>query len=1262
MEATHYDANGAENIETKSTNEFVNLFSDQTTPTPPSLTSESSPESFNDQDDTGYEHHVQESPFSHRHSSVAPSEEDFVIDWRHSKSAGPWMSSLTDMADSKYGQSNGYTTSHEDVTGSKFPMNISDIDHHHNQDGRVGSDLSQHPWFPLPSTSNNDHDRFVGMSSAFQHGVMSNGPMLHGRNDTMFTSMIDENHCAPPAVFEASSAPSTSTQVYPQMESIAPMHTETNSIAAHKLMEPTLAPSNGTTSSLTTSGAEADLAMSAAHVIRPDRDKLPAGMEIHVHGLPTSGAKSRVETQIRMRIELVAPAVQMDDTGRSWDRIGSFRHIKVPPLSGTKRKSKKHQKVNVPTETLLLMEADVVNATPPHTRVYVCNSCRERERKRADRKKSKKLYSSSVPTEDEIRALDINPSAPNALELAAERMGEEERKHAVLFNCGDYIDFHDGEAIISTRITCYCRHHREKVGFQIVFTLRGHRGELVAVGSTPPIMIMDDHKSVTQTGQSQRPVRQPEQNRSGKDSFSEELRTSMSMSPQGSCAPGSTAESGSRSRDRAKPYDDRRRSRSGKEPVTTTPDHSSMSFILDPARHLVWNSLSMINGTPNHSNPDTRPALTHRNTDESVMGPVAGQSTVDSCPATDRHLLTTPMQNEPMLPANHTPNMQFDPLFAGLSQAQAHDMQPNAVSSLDGLASLDTEPRITKMIPAEGPTAGGIEITVLGENFTEGLQCVFGDIPCSNTRVWASSTLVCVLPPRYRPGPVIVTLQHGGANAGTPIANQPLQLFTYIDATDRALMELALQVVGLQMTGQMASARDIAMRIVNSSQGNDGNAGMAPNGTPNGVLQANSSNDVPDISSLLLYGLRLCRSHNAQRPSVQDSIIGFLSLLDVPLDEELNASARSIQAMHACNSRGQTLLHLAVMHNFHRLARDLLSRGCPVNAQDANGFTALHFAALHGSVLTSRVLLDHGASPFIDTLDGFKPIDVARRSEMADVEQVISDYMADAEDISGFSDATDSDEEQEQDQELTPTMDTCATITREARDHFKLDSSKVHDASFDDSDSDSDECDDADISYEELAALHRESKVRKAPSSTPSVSPRSSWHFGLLRRPFSAQKDSSRHDDETMPASPTTSQSPLQLLSPPPTYDEATLDHESSTSRHVFGEKLVTNTESSSRLSALLRSDQASRSRSKVLHNISTGTRLRSRSTRDSRINSDHEISHAVQVRRGVYDDRMLLWFWIPAMVSVFLVSLAIHFGPFSYNDLKIGRFSVFST
>ena len=144
-----------------------------------------------------------------------------------------------------------------------------------------------------------------------------------------------------------------------------------------------------------------------------------------------------------------------------------------------------------------MLEADVINATPPHARVYVCDSCRERERKRAHRKKSRAAVLNAYPTEEEMTAMGINPHAPDALSHAVARLEEEERKHAVLFNCGDYIDFHDGEVILSTRITCYCRHHREKVGFHIVFTLRNHKGDFIATGSTPPIMIMDDHKSMS---------------------------------------------------------------------------------------------------------------------------------------------------------------------------------------------------------------------------------------------------------------------------------------------------------------------------------------------------------------------------------------------------------------------------------------------------------------------------------------------------------------------------------------------------------------------------------------------------------------------------------------------------------------------------------------------------------------------------------------------------------------------------------------------
>lgn len=42
---------------------------------------------------------------------------------------------------------------------------------------------------------------------------------------------------------------------------------------------------------------------------------------------------------------------------------------------------------------------------------------------------------------------------------------EEERRKVVIFNCAEYVEFGAGETVLPTRITCYCRHHKERKGF-----------------------------------------------------------------------------------------------------------------------------------------------------------------------------------------------------------------------------------------------------------------------------------------------------------------------------------------------------------------------------------------------------------------------------------------------------------------------------------------------------------------------------------------------------------------------------------------------------------------------------------------------------------------------------------------------------------------------------------------------------------------------------------------------------------------------------
>lgn len=112
---------------------------------------------------------------------------------------------------------------------------------------------------------------------------------------------------------------------------------------------------------------------------------------------------------------------------------------------------------------------------------------------------------------------------------------------------------------------------------------------------------------------------------------------------------------------------------------------------------------------------------------------------------------------------------------------------------------------------------GGIEVIVLGENFYHGLEVSFGEIPAVSTQMWSPNTLVCVLPPSLSAGPVVVGFK--GLSI-TLSANTGLQLFTYLDTSDKALMELALQVVGMKMTGRIDDARNVARRIIGT--GTDG--------------------------------------------------------------------------------------------------------------------------------------------------------------------------------------------------------------------------------------------------------------------------------------------------------------------------------------------------------------------------------------------------------------------------------------------------------
>ena len=132
--------------------------------------------------------------------------------------------------------------------------------------------------------------------------------------------------------------------------------------------------------------------------------------------------------------------------------------------------------------------------------VRICSGCISRERKRAGRKKAKKPEEDDLWLKDEgkrIIVFNTNElrewqTAPTSYDEKTE-LGSESPESGSLRS----IPLLEGTMTVELpmRIACYCRHHNEKTGFQVIFTLKDHQEKLVAQSMSRNIMITDDHKT-----------------------------------------------------------------------------------------------------------------------------------------------------------------------------------------------------------------------------------------------------------------------------------------------------------------------------------------------------------------------------------------------------------------------------------------------------------------------------------------------------------------------------------------------------------------------------------------------------------------------------------------------------------------------------------------------------------------------------------------------------------------------------------------------
>ncbi|KAI8075808.1 uncharacterized protein B0P05DRAFT_546484, partial [Gilbertella persicaria] len=222
------------------------------------------------------------------------------------------------------------------------------------------------------------------------------------------------------------------------------------------------------------------LSSSAPHEIFHVNDNLVScqyntSYKIHVKVAPTSSTKSRVETQIKLCLSLVHS---------NGIHAPYWSYIRIPSSFIAKQKPhSRHLLLDGSTAAMvsdeskvLDLEARVICESDPDKEVYMCAGCVRRERKRAERRKNTK---------------------PTSYRLNAGRVDKEfehERKRILLLNCEPLVAFHTLTADLLVRITCYCRHQNERLGYRIRFSLKNYHGQTVASGESPLLMITDDHK------------------------------------------------------------------------------------------------------------------------------------------------------------------------------------------------------------------------------------------------------------------------------------------------------------------------------------------------------------------------------------------------------------------------------------------------------------------------------------------------------------------------------------------------------------------------------------------------------------------------------------------------------------------------------------------------------------------------------------------------------------------------------------------------
>ncbi|KAI4862924.1 hypothetical protein F4820DRAFT_393084 [Hypoxylon rubiginosum] len=651
--------------------------------------------------------------------------------------------------------------------------------------------------------------------------------------------------------------------------------------------------------------------------------------------------------------------------------------------------------------------------------VRICDGCIGRERKRAARKKNRK------PEEEEMwnlyeheRAIVFNTNEVKEWQAVTPGMADPIQARPRDVSVPDDTVTVD----VPMRIACYCRHHQEKMGFQVIFTIKDYRDNLIAQKESSSIMITDDHKThvpVT-TPASNASVSAQARNASVPAVGAPPLNTTndvkaveaaLSFHPSHSAsdlqglaqngaypfpsapvsnnhpqaAPGTVASrNGSRQGSPASP------------PIVSSKKRRASGTVKVPSRLTMTRLDTRLEKSQSPSMPSTaqnESAITSAAT--SPFSPLMGAHTMGPDPLfhgqqsnlnMGQHFQAGPLTpnsttEQLILPSGHPSgnrNMSFDAMQMFSAPASAHASRAPSPSRLRN--------DVQNMSHAQ-----------LGQNLYNNVAAALNSNRAPQPMIY--KIIPCEGP---KSGGIEVTILGSGfTNAGLEVwfGEQRAATTTYWGETSLVCLLPPSPVAGVVMVSirhprvapqqQFSGNQQPLFRYIDDDETRLIRTALTVLGLKMNEKVTDLTGFARDVINNPSRGGSWGPSFGGSQPtnngfanheqelpeSVETELLRILKLID--MDKSPNKARLDLRRLS-----GQTMLHLACSLGLDRVVTGLLIRGASVGIRDKGGFTPLHMAAMNDQPEIVQHLITRGADPNMRSLSGLIPADVARSNEV----------------------------------------------------------------------------------------------------------------------------------------------------------------------------------------------------------------------------------------------------------------------------------------